>query len=63
MTDGNREFFYPRLATGGMLILHDYSSGTWAGAAKAVDEVSAATGEFISLWPDKSGTAILRKSR
>jgi hypothetical protein len=57
------EFFYPRVSKGGMLILHDYSSGTWAGAAKAVDEFCAATGEFITLWPDKSGTAILRKSR
>lgn len=57
------EFFYPRLSKGGMLILHDYSSGTWAGATKAVDEFTAATGEFVSLWPDKSGTAIIRKSR
>ena len=56
------EFFYPRMPRGGMLILHDYSSGTWAGAAQAVNEFSAATGEFVSLWPDKSGTAIIRKS-
>jgi Macrocin-O-methyltransferase (TylF) len=56
------EFFYPRMPKGGMLILHDYSSGTWAGATQAVNEFSAATGEFVSLWPDKSGTAIIRKS-
>jgi len=37
------EFFYPRMPRGGMLILHDYSSGTWAGAAQAVNEFSAAT--------------------
>ena len=57
------EFFYPRLSPGGMLVMHDYSSGTWPGATKAVDEFLAATGEFVSLWPDKSGTAMFRKSR
>lgn len=56
------EFFYPRMPKGGMLILHDYSSGTWAGATQAINEFTAATGEFVSLWPDKSGTAIIRKS-
>lgn len=57
------EFFYPRLSPGGMLILHDYSSGTWAGATQAIDEFLKSTNEFVTLWPDKSGTAILRKSR
>lgn len=57
------DFFYPRMPRGGMLILHDYSSGTWVGATQAVDEFYKANGEFISLWPDKSGTAIIRKSR
>jgi len=57
------EFFYPRTNTGGMMILHDYSSGNWSGATKAIDEFRKGTGEHISLWPDKSGTAILRKSR
>jgi hypothetical protein len=57
------EFFYPRMPRGGMLILHDYASGSWLGATLAIDEFYKATGEFISLWPDKSGTAIIRKSR
>jgi len=57
------EFFYPRMPRGGMLILHDYSSGTWQGATQAIDEFCASTGEFLTLWPDKSGTAIIRKSR
>jgi hypothetical protein len=56
------EFFYPRMPKGGMLILHDYSSGTWPGATKAVDEFRQAMGEYLSLWPDKSGTAMIRKS-
>jgi len=57
------EFFYPRMPRGGALILHDYSSGTWAGATRAIDEFVQTTGEFLTLWPDKSGTAMIRKSR
>lgn len=57
------KFFYPRMPRGGMLILHDYSSGSWLGATQAINEFYKATGEFISLWPDKSGTAVIRKSR
>jgi len=56
------EFFYPRLSRGGMLLMHDYESGSWSGATRAIDDFCAATGEFVSLWPDKSGTAIIRKS-
>jgi hypothetical protein len=57
------EFFHPRMPTGAMLILHDYSSRVWDGAKVAVDEFCRATGEYVSLWPDKSGTAVIRKSR
>ena len=56
-------FFYERMPRGGMLILHDYSSTTWAGATQAINEFCAASGEFVTLWPDKSGTAMIRKSR
>jgi len=57
------EFFYPRMPKGGMMILHDYSSGYWSGATQAIDEFYKATGEHVMLWPDKSGTAMIRKSR
>jgi len=57
------EFFYPRLSAGGMLILHDYSSGTWDGATRAIDEFCGDREEHITLWPDKSGTAVIRKRR
>jgi hypothetical protein len=57
------EFFYGRMPRGGMLILHDYSSGTWEGARRAIDEFCSVQGEFLSLWPDKSGTAMIRKSK
>ncbi len=57
------EFFYPRMPQGGILFLHDYSSGHWPGATKAVDEFCARTGEFVTLLPDKSGSAVIRKSK
>jgi len=57
------EFFYPRMPRGGMLILHDYSSGLWSGATHAVDEFCEAVGEYPTLWPDRQRTAIIRKSR
>jgi tetratricopeptide (TPR) repeat protein len=55
------EFFYPRLAPGGLLLLHDYSSGCFPGAKQAVDEFAKAIPENIVLQRDKSGTAIIRK--
>jgi hypothetical protein len=55
------ELFYPRLAPGGLFILHDYSSGYWPGAKDAIDEFFATRPEKPVLMPDKSGTAIVRK--
>jgi predicted O-methyltransferase YrrM len=54
------ERFYPSMAPGGLIILHDYSSGYWPGATKAVDEFFADKPERPILMPDKSGTAIVR---
>ena len=56
------EFFYPRLAHGGILFVHDYASGLWPGVTQAVDEMRASTGEVLVFVPDKSGTVIIRKS-
>ncbi|HEY1984438.1 MAG TPA: TylF/MycF/NovP-related O-methyltransferase [Terracidiphilus sp.] len=56
------EFFYPRMSKGALLIMHDYHSGTWPGATNAVNEFCAATGETLILLPDKSGTAVCRKT-
>ncbi len=55
------KFFWPRLSIGGLLFLHDYSSGFWEGAKKAIDEFCRETGCFVMLLPDKSGTAVIRK--
>ena len=56
------EFFYPRMTKRGLLMMHDYHSGAWPGATKAINEFCAATGEALILLPDKSGTALIRKS-
>jgi hypothetical protein len=55
-------FFYPRMPRGGLLMLHDYSSRQWPGAKQAVDEFCRATGEFLVLLPDKSGSAFIRRA-
>jgi Macrocin-O-methyltransferase (TylF) len=55
-------FFYARMPQGGIFFLHDYSSKYWAGAKQAIDEFCRATGEFLILMPDKSGSAFFRKS-
>jgi hypothetical protein len=55
------EVFYPLMAPGGIFILHDYSSGWWEGAKRAIDEFLADKPERLVLMPDKSGTAIFRK--
>ena len=56
------EFFYPRMSKGALLIMHDYHSGTWPGATKAINEFCTETGEALILLPDKSGTAVCRKT-
>lgn len=56
------EWFYPRLAPGGMMLLHDYSSGKWPGVTRAIDEFFSNLPERPMLVPDKSGTALVRKA-
>jgi hypothetical protein len=55
-------YFYPRLSHGGLLILHDYQNPWWEGIKRAVDEFTDATRERLIIIPDKSGTAMIRKS-
>jgi Macrocin-O-methyltransferase (TylF) len=56
------ELFYPRLSPGGLMLLHDYTSGHWPGVQQAIDEFFDKTVEKPVLVPDKSGTAIVRKA-
>jgi hypothetical protein len=55
------ELFYPLLSPGGLMLLHDYSSGLWPGATRAIDEFFGDRPEKPILAPDKSGTAVVRK--
>ena len=55
------EAFYDVMSPGGMFILHDYASGWWKGAKRAVDEFLRDKPERLIAMPDKSGTAIFRK--
>jgi Macrocin-O-methyltransferase (TylF) len=55
------EMFYPRMAPGGLIMMHDYASGHWPGATEAVDRFFADKPEKPVIMPDRSGTAIVRK--
>lgn len=55
------EYFYPRLNTGGFLIMHDYMSLCWDGAIRAIEEFFADKPEFIIPIPDFAGTVMIRK--
>lgn len=51
------KFFYPRMCTGGLLLVHDYNA--WIGARKAVDEFFHDRPEMPVPMPDKSGSALI----
>ncbi|MEZ4721099.1 MAG: TylF/MycF/NovP-related O-methyltransferase [Flavobacteriales bacterium] len=54
------KFFFPRLNSGGLLIVHDYNA--WFGARKAVEEYSAENSLIPIPMPDKSGSCVFLKS-
>jgi O-methyltransferase len=56
-------FFWPRLQPGGMIFIHDYSSGFWPGATKAVDEFCQESGVAGCMLPDLCGTYVLARGR
>lgn len=55
------EVFYPRVTSGGVILLHDYASGHWPGTRTAIDEFFADKAERLVIMPDKAGTAAVRK--
>lgn len=55
-------FFWPRLEMGGMIAVHDYSSGFWLGASQAVDEFCEKNNISKIFIPDWSGTVVLSKN-
>ncbi len=56
------EYFYPRTAPGGFIVMHDYMSLCWEGAIAAIDEFFADKPEFIIPIPDLAGTVVVRKT-
>lgn len=61
-TKAGLERFYPRVAAGGLIVVHDYSSGCWPGVTRAVDEFFAMLPERPVLLPDRSGSVAIRKA-
>jgi hypothetical protein len=53
------KFFWPRMLPGGMVFIHDYSSGYWPGATRAVDEFCDANKVRGTLLPDFAGSYVL----
>lgn len=54
-------YFYPRLAPGGRILIHDYTSCQFEGVKMAVDEYCRAYGLFVVPLMDLHGTAVLVK--
>lgn len=55
-------YFYPRLAAGGRILIHDYTSCQFEGVKMAVDEYCRAHNLFVVPLMDLHGTAVLVKS-
>jgi hypothetical protein len=56
-------YFYPRMAEGGFIVLHDYSSLHWDGAENAADEFFSDKPECLIPLADSCGSVIVRKAR
>jgi O-methyltransferase len=57
---GGLEFFYPRVTSGGFVVVHDYNA--WPGARAAVDDFMADKTEVPIPMPDKSGSVLIVKA-
>ena len=57
------EFFYPKLAVGGYLFIHEYNHGHYTGVKKAVRKYEETHGIVLRKIPiaDKNGTAVIMK--
>lgn len=53
------DFFWPRLAAGGMIVVHDYNA--WPGARIAVDRFRSREPAVAVPMPDKAGSIVLIK--
>jgi len=60
--DGIR-FFYPRMTSGGYLMLHDYNTTLFKGAKAAVEEAEREFGRFFCMpLPDQGGSLVILKT-
>ena len=57
------EFFYSRMSPGGLIIVHDYSSGCWKDVKPAVDFFMVDKPEIPILLPDKSGSVVIARHK
>ncbi|WP_113907286.1 TylF/MycF/NovP-related O-methyltransferase [Aliidiomarina celeris] len=56
------EYFYPRLAAGGYLMLHDYNHAEFRGVKQAVADYEAKHGKLAKVpVPDQGGSIIITK--
>jgi O-methyltransferase len=55
------KFFYPRLARGGYIFVHDFNNEGYKGARKAVEDFCRETGVAFIPIPDSAGSAIIAK--
>lgn len=56
-------WFYPRLAEGGYIMVHDYNSATYRGVKKAVRQFAQEQGVPYTVLPDTGGSIIIGKPR
>ena len=61
-TKAGLDYFYPRLAPGGVIFIHDYNH-KWEGLMKAVDEFAATIPEQPVLIPDLDSTVVIVKNK
>jgi len=55
------KYFYPRLAEGGYIIVHDYNNIEYTGAKEAVKQFSKETGIPYFPLPDNCGSVVFSK--
>ena len=54
-------WFWPRLAEGGVILVHDYTGTQYPGVKRAVDEFCQRQGIHLLPLPDLHGTAVLMR--
>lgn len=55
-------FFYPRLVSGGIMMLHDYNTSLFEGTKAAVKEAEKTFGRFCRIpLPDQGGSLVIIK--